>query len=96
MTGGKAIDIVKSSGKRSTESFNRDKLHRSIKAACLSERSHDGEATNTADKVCDAVIIWLEQRPVVTSHDIRRVASKHLTRYHPGAAYIYEHHRYTI
>jgi transcriptional regulator NrdR family protein len=93
---GKAIDIVKSSGKRPTESFDRTKLHRSVKAACLSVRSHDGEADNTADKVCDAVIIWLEERPEVTSHDIRRIASKHLTRYHPDAAYIYEHHRYTI
>lgn len=93
---GKAIDIVKSSGKRPIESFSRDKLHTSVKAACLSERSHDGEATNTADKVCDAVIIWLDTRPVVTSHDIRRIASKHLTRYNPGAAYIYEHHRYTL
>lgn len=92
----KAIDIVKSRGTRPTETFDRNKLHRSVKAACLSERSHDGEAHDTADKVCDAVIIWLDTRPVVTSHDIRRIASKHLAKYHPGAAYIYEHHRYTI
>lgn len=93
---GKAIDIVKANGKRHTESFDRTKLHTSIKAACLSERSYEGEADHTAQKVCDAVITWLEQRPVVTSHDIRRIASKHLSRYNPDAAYIYEHHRYTI
>ncbi|QHN43231.1 hypothetical protein GII36_05280 [Candidatus Mycosynbacter amalyticus] len=93
---GKAIDIVKRSGKRPTEAFDRGKLHASVKAACLSVRDHDGAATDTADKVCDAVLIWLDIRPEVTSHDIRRVASKHLIRYHPEAAYIYEHHRYTI
>ena len=93
---GKAIDIVKSSGKRPTETFDRTKLHYRIKAACLSERSHDGAADSTAEKVCDAVIVWLEERPEVTSHDIRRIASRHLTRYNPGAAYIYEHHRFTI
>lgn len=92
----KVIDIVKAQGKRPSETFDRHKLHQSIRAACLSVRSHDGEATNTADKVCDAVILWLEVRPEVTSSDIRRVASKHLTRYHPDAAYLYEHHRYTI
>lgn len=91
-----AVDIVKSQGKRPTESFSRDKLHSSIRAACLSVRSHDGEATKTADKVCDAVAAWLELRPEVTSQDVRRVASKHLTRYHPDAAYLYEHHRHTI
>lgn len=90
------IDIVKARGTRPTETFDRAKLHYSIKAACLSERSHDGAAEHTADKVCDAVIIWLEQRPEVTSHDIRRIASRHLSRYHPDAAYTYEHHRYTI
>lgn len=92
----KAIDIVKAGGKRPTESFDQQKLHQSVKAACLSVRSLDGEADDTAHKVCEAVIIWLEERPEVTSQDIRRVASKHLSRYHPDAAYIYEHHRYTI
>lgn len=93
---GLAVDIIKRGGKRSTESFARDKLHASIVAACLSVRSPEGQAEATARAVCDAVMVWLEQRPEVTSHDIRRIASKHLAAYHPEAAYLYEQYRITI
>lgn len=89
-------DIIKARGKRITEPFSHDKLHHSLKLALLSERSHEGEADITAEKVCSAVMMWLEERPEVTSADLRRIASKHLHRYNPGAAYIYEHYRHTI
>jgi hypothetical protein len=39
---------------------------------------------------------WLEQRPEVTSHDIRLVATRHLRAHHPDAAYLYEQHRTTL
>lgn len=93
---GKAIDVVKRSPKRSTESFQRDKLHYSVKAACLSVRGPQGEAEDVASNVCDAVIIWLEERPEITSNDLRRVAAKHLQKYRPDAAYSYENHHFTI
>ncbi|MBI3889168.1 hypothetical protein HY312_01135 [Candidatus Saccharibacteria bacterium] len=93
---GKAIDIVKRAGKRPTESFVPQKLHASIRAACLSVRTPDGEADMTAWAVTDAVIVWLETRPEVTSDDLRRVASRHLNVYHPEAAYFYEQHRTII
>ena len=93
---GKAIDIIKRGGQRPTESFQRSKLHASVRAACLSVRSPDGVAENTADNVCDAVIIWLDTKPEVTSADIRRVASTTLERHHPEAAYLYKHHRLVI
>lgn len=88
--------IIKSNGTRAAEPFSHDKLHRSLELALLSERSHAGEAATTAEKVCQAVAVWLKSRPEVTSADLRRVASKHLQRYNPGAAYIYEHYRHTI
>lgn len=91
-----SIDIIKSHGKRATEPFSRDKLHKSIRSACLSVRSREGDATDTADKVCQAVVQWLDIRPEVTSDDIRRIAGKHLARYHPDAAYIYTNYRHTI
>lgn len=91
-----AVDIVKREGKRPTERFTRDKLYASILAACLSVRSPEGQAEATARAVCDAVALWLERRPEVTSYDIRRVASRHLRSYHPEAAYLYEQHRMTI
>ena len=96
VTTGQAIDIVKRAGKRPSEAFNPHKLHASIRAACLSVRSPDGVANMTAWAVTDAVIVWLETRPEVTSNDLRRVASRHLTVYHPDAAYLYEQHRTII
>ena len=91
-----AADIIKHGGHRPSERFAREKLHASIVAACLSVRAPEGQADNTAKLVCDGVIEWLEKRPEVTSDDIRVVASRHLHRYHPEAAYLYEQHRITI
>ena len=89
----KAIDVVKRGGKRPTERFDRDKLHHSIRSACLSVRTADGQAHDAADKVCDVVIVWCSRRAEVTSDDIRRQAAKALTVFHPEAAYFYQHHQ---
>lgn len=93
---GLAVDVVKRSGRRSTETFDQDKLLRSIRAACLSVRSPEGEAESTANAVTKAVVLWIESKPIVTSHDLRRLAGAHLSRYHPEAAYLYQHHRTII
>jgi transcriptional regulator NrdR family protein len=91
-----AVDIIKHDGRRQTEQFVRRKLHNSIVAACLSVRTPEGQAETTAHAVCDEVISWLQQRPEVTSHDIRIIATRRLKSYHPEAAYLYEQHRITI
>lgn len=91
-----AVDIIKRGGKRPTEPFNRDKLHASVIAACLSVRSPEGLAETTAHAVCDAVIAWLENKSTVTSADLRTAASKYLEQFHPEAAYLYKHHRLVI
>lgn len=88
----RAIDIVKR-GKRPTEVFDINKLHASIYAACVSERSPDGQAIQIAQQVCDAVVTWCVNKHEITSEDIRRQAAAALAKFHPGAAYIYEHHR---
>lgn len=90
------VDIVKRNGQRPTENFQRDKLHASVLAACLSVRSPEGEAENIAATVCDHVIAWLATRPEVTSADLRRKATDTLHIYHPEAAYLYKHHRLVI
>jgi transcriptional regulator NrdR family protein len=87
------IDIVKSEGKRPTESYDRSKLHASVLAACLSVRSPEGEAEMTAQKVCDLVEKWLAAKPEVTSGDLRRKAGEMLEKHHPEAAFLYKHHR---
>ena len=91
-----AIDIVKRAGRRPSEPFDRTKLHASVRAACLSVRSPEGEAELTASKVCQVVITWCDTKPEVTSNDLRRKASEALQKLHPEAAYLYQHHRHVL
>lgn len=93
---GRAIDIVKRGGQRPSEPFDRTKLHSSVRAACLSVRSPEGEAELTAETVCAIVINWCDTKPEVTSSDLRRKATDALTKLHPEAAYLYQHHRLVI
>ena len=90
------IDVVKRGGKRTSERFDRDKLHASVLAACLSVRSPHGEAETAAHSVCDVVIAWTDSKPEITSSDVRRIAAGHLDRIHPEAAYLYKHHRLVL
>lgn len=96
MESGGGIDVIKRDGRRPTEAFARDKLHSSIVAACLSIQAPVGQAESIATAVCDYVEEWLESRPEVTSHDLRRVAHRRLQVHHPDAAYYYEQHRITL
>ena len=89
----KAVDVVKRQGKRTMEAFDRDKLQASVYAACLSVRSPEGHARQTAEYVCDVVVAWSANKHVITSDDIRRQAAKALAPHHPEAAYLYQHHR---
>lgn len=90
------IDVVKRGGARATEHYDREKLHASVLAACLSVRSPGGMAESAASSVCDQVEHWCDSHPEVTSDDIRRIASRHLERIHPEAAYLYKHHRLVL
>lgn len=94
--GGNITHVVKNSHYRHPEAFDREKLHKSIVAACLASGSPSGHAESLARRVVDEVERWLEDRPEVTSNDIRRVASQHLKTYHPDASFLYEHHRATL
>lgn len=90
------VDIIKRDGDRQSEKFIRDKLHKSIVAACLSVHTPEGQAEIIAHSVCDSVLSWLEHHPEVTSTDIRVITTKHLKIHHPEAAYVYEQHGITI
>ena len=87
------IAIVKREGKRPTEAYSRKKLQASVYAACLSVRSLEGHAKQTATQVADAVEARMQNKSEVTSADIRRQAAKALSKLHPDAAYLYQHHR---
>jgi transcriptional regulator NrdR family protein len=92
----KKITIIKRDGQRPTEVFNRDKLHASVRAACLSVRSPEGEAEIAASTVCDAVVAWCDTKTEITSNDLRRKATEALAVLHPEAAYLYKHHRLVL
>lgn len=87
------IDVVKRGGNRPTESFERAKLERSIRAALRSVKAPDGQVRDTAAAVCDIVEQWLENRHEITSADLRRKASGALTPLHPEAAFIYKNYK---
>lgn len=76
--------------RKESQLFDPLRLHQSIVAACMAVRSYEGEAHETAKHVCEKVIDWLAPKDEVTSGDIRRIAAKHLSVYHPEAAYIYQ------
>lgn len=84
------IDVVKAGGKRPTEEFNPEKLHRSIVATCLSLRTPEGQAEEIARAVCQGVIRWCGDRREITSSDIRRAGANILKKYHSEAAYLYK------
>lgn len=88
--------VIKSEGKRPSEDYHRDKLHASIVAACMSVHSTISQAESTAHAVTDNVESWLENKPEVTSSDIRNIASQFLHTYNPDAAYIYKNNQNTI
>jgi transcriptional regulator NrdR family protein len=96
VTHDKSTVIIKGKGRRPTEGFSRDKLHKSVVAASLSARAPSGQADNIAYAVTNYVLEWLDAHEEVTSHDIRLVATRHLRAHHPDAAYLYEQHRTTL
>ena len=96
MTKTSVINVVKRGGKRPTELFNRDKLHGSVQAACLSVRSPEAMAESAADSVYQAVVAWSANKLEITSDDLRRIAADHLKIIHPEAAYLYKHHRLVL
>jgi transcriptional regulator NrdR family protein len=89
------VDIVKNNS-RGSEKFSKKKLHASIVSACLSVRTPVGQAEAIAHTVTNAVTAWLQNKPEVTSQDIRSIAAKHLHSHHPDAAYMYEGNRKVI
>lgn len=90
MNASSQINVIKAGGKRPSEEFDPEKLHRSIVASCLSLRTPDGQAEEIARHVCLEVIRWCGNRPEITSADIRRVGAKVFAKHHPEAAYLYK------
>lgn len=90
------VAVIKHGGERPTEHFDDHKLHSSVYAACLSVRASEGEAKRIASEVLATAKTWCQNHPEVTSHDLRRVATEHLSKYHPEAAYLYQHHRLVL
>lgn len=88
--------FITKQGKRPREEFSPEKLHQSIVATCLSVRTPEGQAEDTAKQVTLSVMNWCQIRPSITSADIRRHAAKTLKGLHPDAAYLYEHYKHIV
>lgn len=86
------IDVVKRGGKRPTESYQRAKLERSVRAALHSLKTPEGQAGDVAAAVCDIVEQWLQSRHEITSDDLRRKATEALTPLHTEAAFMYKNY----
>jgi transcriptional regulator NrdR family protein len=50
--------VVKNSHHRHPEPFNREKLHKSLVAACLSTGAPAGHADSISRRIVDEVIVW--------------------------------------
>lgn len=83
--------IVKRKGH--AEKYDQRKLYASIYAACQSVRVHGGESELVAERVCQDVEKWLDNKNEVTAEDIRIQATQHLAAYNEEAAWMYGHHR---
>lgn len=92
----KTLTLIVKRSPGHSETYDERKLYASIYASCLAVRAPVGSAEITAEKVCHDMQAWLSKKPEVTANDIRRIASTHLTAYHPDAAYMYKHHRCMI
>lgn len=91
-----STEVIKRGGDRPTELFDHNKLHASVRAACLSVRSPEGVAETVAQHVVSDVATWCHEKAAVTSEDIRRIAAEALAIFHPEAAYLYQNHQLVV
>ncbi len=91
-----SVMVVKRRGQRESERFSEDKLKKSIIAACLSVRGHEGSAELTAASIVQTVSQWLENKSEVTTADIKQITYDNLHIHHPDAAYYYQQHKHIL
>lgn len=83
--------IVKRHGHK--EYFDPRKVYASVYAACMTLRMHDSEAEMIAEMVTHEVEDDVKKMSEITTHLLHKMISEKLKKYHPDAAYMYEHHR---
>ena len=85
-----SVMVISSNNPERVERYDRARLRASVITACLSVRTPESQAENTADAVCDDTERWLQNKSEVTTKDIVTVSAKLLKKYHTEAAYLYE------
>jgi transcriptional regulator NrdR family protein len=75
------------------EYFDARKIYASVFSACMTLRMHDSEAELLADMVSHEVEEQVKKLDHVTSQILHKMVSDALEKYHPDAAYMYQHHR---
>ena len=91
-----SVMVVKRRGQRESEPFSEEKKKKSIVAACLAVRGHEGSAELTAASIAQAVTAWLENKTEVTTTDIKQITHDKLHVHHPDAAYYYQQHKHIL
>ncbi len=89
-----SVNVIKNNNKH--EPFDAVKLHTSIYHAMLRLKNPDGSAHDTARHVVEMTIAWIDDKPEVTSKNLRTQAAKFLSKYNQEAAYLYKHHKHII
>lgn len=85
------MHLVKRGGH--VEDYDERKLYASVYAAALAVHEPAGSAELIAQEVTKQVEKWMHPKHVVTSNDIRRVASQHLQTINEHVAVQYMYHR---
>ena len=88
------IEVVKADG--TSEPFNVEKIVKSLHAACLSAGGFEGEAQDIAKIASKEVWDWVEEKKVITTKEIRSLATEILENYSPDAAYLYQTYKKII
>ncbi len=83
-------------GNDQIDSFDNDRLFKSVLSACLCVGRPEGQAEATANNVCKNVKEWIRERPEITTGDLRRMAEFYLKTYDSDAAYVYAQKHITI
>ncbi len=73
----------------SDQLFSTEELASELKFESRSIGLPDGSIEPIIERVLHAVLIWLEERNIITKNDLERVVSSELDKYSPDLAFVY-------
>ena len=80
----------------SSEVFAPDALVDNLKVNARSLGLPEESTNSIIERVLHAVLVWLENRDIITRSDLERVVSLELEKYSPDLALVYRNHEKVI